>query len=461
VLNMEQTIVGIASAPGAAARGLIRLSGREVAHVVSTCFRAESDVDWRRAQRPHRTAGRLHLSGLRLPVPAALLYWPTHRSYTCEPMAELHLVGSPPLLDAAVAEFCQQGARPATRGEFTLRAFLAGRISLLQAEAVLGVIEASDHAELETAINQLGGGVTDQLRAVRTDLIALLGDLEAGLDFVEEDIEFVSREDMTRRIQSAAGCVRRLRESAAQRLPSGRRPRVVIAGLPNAGKSTLFNRLVGARRAIVSPVAGTTRDYVSATTVLNGTGIELIDTAGWESPVDAIMQDAQALRAEQLVAGDLIIWCSASDLESEFRARDVQLREALKSQVPALLHVLTCCDRHSGDFLPPDDPANALRVSVRTDQGIADLTDQVAKRLRNSGAARGELLGISAARCQDSLLRAGSCLDAALTAIMANRGEELVADEIRQSLREFSVILGEVYTDDILDHIFSRFCIGK
>lgn len=143
-------------------------------------------------------------------------------------------------------------------------AFLAGRMDLLQAEAVHEVIQAADHDELLRALGQLGGGLTGRLRQLRTDLIALIGDLEAGLDFVEEDIEFVSREEIERRTTAAVNLISALLADAGSRLPAGRRRRVVLAGLPNAGKSTLFNRLLEENRAIVSDQAGTTRDFVSA-----------------------------------------------------------------------------------------------------------------------------------------------------------------------------------------------------
>ncbi len=285
-LDLDDTIVALASPPGAALRGIVRVSGAETAEVVAKLFRAdEASLNWQTTKLPRRFVGHLELSAIIVPVPAALMYWPTRRSYTGQPMAEFHLIGSPPLLEAAIEHLCECGARLARRGVFTMRAFLSGRIDLLQAEAVLSVIEATDHEELQKALSQLGGGITSRLGLVRGDLIALLGDLEAGLDFVDEDIEFITKTQISLRLDSALSLLHQLAADPAHRLPSGYRQRVVLAGLPNVGKSTLFNRLIGRHQAIVSPVAGTTRDYLTATLKLDGLDVELIDTAGWEDAV--------------------------------------------------------------------------------------------------------------------------------------------------------------------------------
>ena len=480
-LDLDDTIVALASPPGPALRGIVRVSGGETADVVAKLFKpANGSGDWRLTRLPRRFPGLLHLPAIGVPVPAALMYWPTRRSFTGQPMAEFHLTGSVPLLEATIEHLCNCGARLARRGEFTMRAFLSGRIDLLQAEAVLGVIEATDHEELQKALSQLGGQITSRLGKARQDLIALLGDLEAGLDFVEEDIEFITREQMAHRLEAALSVLQLLSTDSAARLPSGYRRRVVLAGLPNAGKSTLFNRLIGQQKAIVSPIAGTTRDYLTATLRLDSMELELIDTAGWEDAADLIMERAQRLRGEQVSASDIVVWCSAADLSASEQADDRRLSELAAQQCAAMLRVITRADvmgldqQTAADLVittpsspsslsghPPLLPAPAIHVSGETGWNVEALRSLLQRSLQSAHGSRSELLGTTTVRCRDSLNRATECLQQALAATAANHGDELISMEIRQALHELGTILGDVYTDDILDHIFSNFCIGK
>ena len=458
-IELEDTITAIASPPGPAERGIIRISGPEAMLIVSRMFAsAESGNQWQLSRLPRRWPGKVNISVFCRPVPAALLFWPTRRSYTGQMMAELHLPGSEPILEAVLEDVCRYGARMARRGEFTMRAFLAGRMDLLQAEAVHGVIEATDHDELQRALGQLGGGITGRLRTLREDLISLLGDLEAGLDFVDEDIEFVSREEICRRLTQARNLIQGLVEDSSARLPAGHRRRIVLAGLPNAGKSTLFNALTGARNAIVSPIAGTTRDYVSAIMSLGHLSVELIDTAGWEETADVIMHQAQVFRQEQVEAADLLVWCRAADLTAEQRQSDEDLRQRMTRSDADVLTVRTRCD-----LVPAEVPADAREcvVSAANGTGLEELRNQLAAALGSANRARTELLGTSAVRCRESLTRSLACLEHALEAASRALGDELISMELRQTLRELQVVLGEVYTDDLLDHIFSHFCIGK
>ncbi len=458
-IELEDTITAIASPPGPAERGIIRISGPEAMLIVSRMFASEeSGNQWQLSRLPRRWPGKVNISVFCRPVPAALLFWPTRRSYTGQMMAELHLPGSEPILEAVLEDVCRYGARMARRGEFTMRAFLAGRMDLLQAEAVHGVIEATDHDELQRALGQLGGGITGRLRTLREDLISLLGDLEAGLDFVDEDIEFVSREEICRRLTQARNLIQGLVEDSSARLPAGHRRRIVLAGLPNAGKSTLFNALTGARNAIVSPIAGTTRDYVSAIMSLGHLSVELIDTAGWEETADVIMHQAQVFRQEQVEAADLVVWCRAADLTAEQRQNDEDLRQRMTRSDADVLTVRTRCD-----LVPAEVPADAREcvVSAANGMGLEELRNQLAAALGSANRARTELLGTSAVRCRESLTRSLACLEHALEAASRALGDELISMELRQTLRELQVVLGEVYTDDLLDHIFSHFCIGK
>ena len=458
LLELDDTIAALASPAGPARRGIIRVSGAGVVDVVSTVFQPSDIVDdWSQTRRPVRIPGSVLLPSIGTPLPTALMLWPTSRSYTGQPMAELHTIGSPPLLDAVLERLFECGVRSAHRGEFTMRAFMAGRIDLVQAEAVLGVIDATDHEELQTALSQLGGGITSKLACVRSEILSLLGDLEAGLDFVEEDIEFITTPQICDRLQQCHSMLTSLETASITRLPSGHHRRVVLAGLPNAGKSTLFNRLLGSGKAIVSPIPGTTRDYLTGLVTIGSIDVRLIDTAGWEVASDLIMKQAQDLRTQQMDAGDLVLWCTAADLTDADIGQDTQFRSQLAKSGVAVLDVVT-----RDDLSPCRSISNAdLRISAATGNGIDVLLETVQRRLAADQSSRLELVATTAARCRDSLHRSRDAIQSAIDAAEQQAGDEIVAMELRTALRQISTILGEVYTDDILDHIFSNFCIGK
>lgn len=473
-VTLHDTIAATASAPGPARRGIIRISGQNSVALIASLL--ADDDSMRITVQEATTAIRLEAK-LRLPVlhsclPAALMLWPTSRSFTGQPMAEIHMLGAAPLMDAVLERLFQLGARAANRGEFTLRAFLTGRIDLVQAEAVLGVIDAADHDELETALTQLGGAVTTSLRTVRDSILSLLGDLEAGLDFVEEDIEFISKAELSNRLEACLQLLAELDDQSERRLPSGRRRRVVLAGLPNAGKSTLFNALAGEGKAIVSDLAGTTRDYLSALIQIRNLEVEVIDTAGWEAADDHIMQQAQRLRSSTIQDSDLVLWCQAADLCGEELADSQELRRQLGESRTSILNVLTRCDlvdcmAEDGvgqDMIrialgPPKESGEAQTVA--RDDSISMMLDSVYSALAEETSSKSELLGSTAVRCRDSLRRTIMSLQSAQSAAKIDAGDEIISMELRDALQQLSTILGEVYTDDILDHIFSNFCIGK
>ena len=233
-LSLDDTIAAIASAPGGGVRGIVRISGVDCAAVVGKVFREPLP----QRGNPICLNGEIQLPPPLGTIPAKLLFWPTRRSYTRQPTAEVHTFGSPPILQALLDELCRAGARLARPGEFTLRAFLAGRIDLPQAEAVLGVIDAVDESALGTALVQLAGGFSQPLARLRSDLLDLLAHLEAGLDFVEEDIEFISRAELDQQLTAAVLFVEELEARMQSRGSGSELPRVVLVGPPNAGKSS-------------------------------------------------------------------------------------------------------------------------------------------------------------------------------------------------------------------------------
>jgi tRNA modification GTPase len=463
-LLLGDTIAALATPSGAAGAGVVRLAGPQTIQVVGGLFEARS-AKWKSASRPVSVEGEVWIPGDQLRIPARLTLWPTNRSYCGQPQAEISLVACQPLLEATLAECFRHGARGAQPGEFTLRAYLNGKVDLLQAEAVLGVIDARHEDDLRVALSQLGGGVSRPLTEVRDDLLNLLADVEAGLDFVDEDIEFVSRTDVATRLGAARAILRTIEQQSSHRMTSNARRRVVLAGLPNAGKSTLLNRLAATDAALVSQIAGTTRDYLVWAIHWEGLSFDLIDTAGWEVSDQPISKASQKQREEQMRVCDLLVWCSAADATPEQRRLDDQLlrevdRDSIKWNSIKTVRIVTKIDRHDPTLhpLPKESP---LGLSAVTGEGLDRLATVLRGLLVREDTRSQVWLGTTAARCRESLAAAGLALESALSASSRGDADELLSADLRQAVDALGLITGEIRTDDLLDRIFSRFCIGK
>lgn len=454
---LEDTIAALASAPGPAGCGIIRCSGPGILEVVAPRFDSPEMPRWKDSKVAKRYSGIWLLGEEGCPLPIDLYVWPTARSYTGQPAVEVHLIGSPPLCDAVLADLFAGGARPAQPGEFTLRAFLAGRVDLMQAEAVLGVIDAVDPHQLSRALNQLAGGVSGGLTQMRSDLLDLLADLEAGLDFTEEGIEFVSQSVLVCRISVARSELQRLIADAGTRTRHIARPRVILVGPANAGKSTLFNALAERSLALVSPIAGTTRDYLMAELDIDGLVIDLVDTAGFETTPDGILQASFELREHQLERADLVLECIPADQ----RGTAIVFEPVkLTRQVP-VIQIQTKCDIKGA---PSDrSVSGTLAISAITGEGLVELRAAIKRALMSEMASESVILESTAARCLDSLSQAEATLARAesFANAAAGEGEEFLAADVREALEHLGQVTGAVYTDDVLDRIFSKFCIGK
>jgi tRNA modification GTPase len=450
--DLDDTIAAIASPPGGARRGIVRVSGPKCIACIEQVFCSSEGTQLPRRGPAVCLNGFTTISAELGEIPTRLYLWPTERSYTRQPLAELHTIGSPPLLEATLAALARAGARLARPGEFTLRAFLAGRLDLTQAEAVLGVIDARGAGELQTALAQLAGGLVQPLARLRGELLDLLAHLEAGLDFAEEDIEFISAAELDRQLAAAADLVAKIVGQMACRGDSTNVPRVVLVGEPNAGKSSLFNALVGREGAIVSPEAGTTRDYVAARLKIGDQEVLLIDTAGVEAaPQAAVSSAAQDHASEQARRAELTIVC----LDGSRPPTDWE-QEQLRIANPELSRfvVSTKCD-----LAGVATRDIALGVSSVTGAGLQALKAAIVEALAQQSSE--PFVASTAARCRESLQHVAASLVRARAAAVSHLGEELVAAELREALDGLGQVIGAVYTDDVLDRIFSRFCIGK
>ena len=470
--DVQDTIVAIASPPGPACRGVLRISGPKTLDVIAHAFCVEPSERTRKAIDACVMVGTIEPDNPPLPLHGRLLVWPDERSYTRQPSAEFHTIGSPPLLDLALKKILEAGARRAQPGEFTLRAFLSGRIDLTQAEAVLAVIDANSHTELDAALTQLAGGLAGPLLKLQETLLTLLADVEAGLDFVDEDIEFVSRDSVVHELEQARTQLGAILNQLDSRQLHEDSLWVVLTGKPNAGKSSLFNRLTGQASAIVSDQKGTTRDYVVETVELGNHRIQLVDTAGIDaediqSEIDAL---AQELSLENAKRSTLRIVCH--DIREPFDRRVLSLDQPLAPHDATIL-LLTksdLCDNPKDQIcqvnerMAQDSSAGLLATMATSaiEPGSIDtLREFLQMQLDQVADRQAPLVSSTAARARDCIESAEQSLFLALMAATQNEGMELVASETRQALEQLAEVVGKVYTDDILDRIFSRFCIGK
>ena len=449
--DTRDTIVAVASARAPGARGIVRLAGPDSLRIVELLCSAPVSVA--SAQHVGGCTLAVEVDGAERGVACDLLLWPDERSYTHQPAAEVHTIGSPPVLDAIVRACLTGGARLAEPGEFTLRAFLAGRLDLTQAEAVLAVIDANHERLLAPALKQLAGGLSGPLHQLREELLDLLADLEAGLDFVdEEDVRFIAPTELIDRIASAQRVVAEAESQTRSRDTKRTVPRVAIVGPPNVGKSRLFNALVSRfgdeqhAGALVADQPGVTRDHLVAGVTLAGVPCELVDTAGVgiENAVDSIDRVARDRVGESREQADLLLDCRP--------ANDLNFEEPSEGS----LRVATMADVAMSKPMPSD----ALATSAATGEGLSDLAEAIAIRLGNATRAT-DAVADTAARCAASLASARESLARAEGLANQAGGEELVSFELREALDSLGRVVGAVVTDDILDQVFGKFCIGK
>ncbi|MCG3128007.1 MAG: tRNA modification GTPase MnmE [Phycisphaerae bacterium] len=438
----SDTIVAISSAWQPAALGVVRLSGEDAAPLAAGVVEALPAAGAR--SRPTFLETRLRLPEGYCP-PATVFRFVAPRSYTGQDVIEIHTVGALPLLRALCDTLMAAGARRALPGEFSARAFVAGRISREQVCGVLGLIAAGDAAGARRAARAALGS-SDALRAqIAERLTELLARVEAGIDFAdEEDVRFVGERELRAELE---GILAKLDELVGrpQRDPASLRPHVALAGLPNAGKSTLFNALLGAGRAIVSPAIGTTRDVLSAAIQVAGVEFVLQDCAGLAATADDLELAAHHAAERAADLADLVLWVH----EAGTGWSTAELAAWGRIDPDRRLLVISKIDLHDTADRTRGDEAGIL-VSARADSGVERLKSEIASRLTH-GAFSADPGGWNIETVSAALRRA--CEES------LDRNPELVAGEIRLGL---DGLTGRgVAIDDVLGRIFARFCVGK
>jgi tRNA modification GTPase len=492
-VNLDDTIVAIATPPGRGGIGVIRIAGPEARSIVSPMLRLKHDLEPGRAifgeliepcnegssarleadrssdtARKKQRAEELAPHGLALHNPAlhdrdqriddvVVTYFAKPHSYTTDDIIEISAHGSPVVLGHVVELVLARGARLAEPGEFTMRAFLNGRIDLTQAEAVRDLIESQTLFQAKVAAQQLDGALSRRLQPIKQKLVELIAVLEAGIDFAEDDVSVLAADQILEHVAVVRAPLEELAASFAYGKLVHEGLTLAIVGRPNVGKSSLFNRLVESDRAIVTATPGTTRDLVTETVAIEGIPVKLVDTAGIRCALDEAESIGIRKSKEALADADLVL--VVLDSSETVGPEDLQLLE-LVAQRPAIL-VENKSDKASSQFLVPSSQLSRVSVSALTAEGIPELRAQILRQVGGDFQRNTENGLLTNARHRGLVRDSLAGLDATVSAVREKIPHEMVLLDLYSALRPLDEITGATTNDDILNLIFSRFCIGK
>jgi len=470
-VNLDDTIVAIATPPGRGGIGVVRLSGSRAREIALPLLRLTQELQPGKALfgeliEPESVAGR---SGSRAETeqePArtrvsapqrfdevVVTYFPKPHSYTADDVIEISAHGSPVVLRHIVDLALAAGARLAEPGEFTMRAFLNGRIDLTQAEAVRDLIESQTLYQAKVAAQQLEGALSHRLQPLKQKLVELIARLEAGIDFAEDDVSVLPAAEILNQIAAVRGPLSELAQSFAFGKIVHEGMTLAIVGRPNVGKSSLFNCLVERERAIVTATPGTTRDLVSETVAIGGIPVKLVDTAGIRRALDEAESIGIRKSMEALADADLVL--VVLDASQPATPEDENLLQQVARRASIVVENKT-------DLAPPascDTSDHRVRTSAVTGEGIPELREKLLQHIGTG--VQNEAGFLTNARQQSLVQQSLAGLDAAQTAVSNRIPHEMLLLDLYNALRPLDEITGATTTDDILSLIFSTFCIGK
>lgn len=449
------TIVALATPTGSGAIAVIRLSGTDVIAIVNSVFKGK-DLTIQKSHTIHFGTIRDDGNNVLDEVLVSLFIAP--HSYTKENVVEVSTHGSKYIIENIIKLFIKKGARAAKPGEFTLRAFLNGGMDLSQAEAVADLIASNSAASHQVAMQQMRGGFSTELKQLREQLIHFASMIELELDFSEEDVEFANRDQLKDLILQINKVLHRLIVSFEQGNVLKNGVPVVIAGKPNVGKSTLLNALLNEERAIVSEIAGTTRDTIEDEINIEGITFRFIDTAGIRDTSDIIEAKGVERTREKMKQARLIIYL-VDPIQDTFNEVTIQVADVITLQIPFVL-IINKKDLLTAEQLAQYQALNPVFISAKSGDGVEELKVQLLNQvsLRNINV---DDVMVTNIRHVEALQKTQESLDKVLYGIDNPISSDFLVMDIRQALHHLGEITGSVSTDDLLEHIFSKFCIGK
>jgi len=448
------TIVALATATGSGAIAVIRLSGPQAIPIVKGVFKGKDLAK----QASHTVHFGTIRNGTEILDEVLVSLFVAPHSYTREDVVEISAHNSRYIIERILELLIQRGARAARPGEFTLRAFLNGQMDLSQAEAVADLIASTSAASHLVAMQQMRGGFSTVLKELREQLIQFASLVELELDFSEEDVEFANRSQLEALIVEINRVIHKLIGSFEQGNVLKNGVPVVIAGRPNVGKSTLLNTLLNEERAIVSDIAGTTRDTIEDEVNIHGVTFRFIDTAGIRDTRDVIEAKGVERTREKMRKARLIVYL-ADPQQDDLDEIKSQLAEVAQLGVPyvTVVNKVDLLTRDHVDTLNAIDP---LFISAKNNTGVEELKEELLRKVNLHKLDAGDVL-VTNVRHVEALRRTEETLQRVLQGIKGSVTSDFLAMDIRQALHHLGEITGSVSTDDLLDNIFSKFCIGK
>lgn len=460
----QETIVALATPSGAGAIAIIRLSGKDAITIAADVFQSVSGKDITKQKTHTIHLGHITDNG-KIYDQVLLSIFKGPNSYTGENVIEISCHGSTFIQQQIIQLLLRKGAKMAQAGEFTLRAFLNGKLDLSQAEAVADLIASDNEASHQIAMQQMRGGFSNEIAKLREELLNFASLIELELDFAEEDVEFADRTQFHELLERIEFVLKRLIDSFAVGNVIKNGIPVAIVGEPNVGKSTLLNALLNEERAIVSDIAGTTRDTIEDELVINGIGFRFIDTAGIRETQDHVESIGIQKTFEKIEQAQVVMFLvDSTELTMENLERLKVEVEKIKNKYPqkALLTIFNKKDKLEESLLQnlESQIENSIFISAKQKVGIEDLKNELMSFV-NTGALRNNETIVTNTRHYDSLLKALEEIQKVKWGLDSGISSDLMAIDIRSALYFFGEITGEVTNDELLGNIFANFCIGK